>query len=300
MPDILHKELPEVQKDLGNYWSVTPGSQILWTTAVSNVLDDDRYGNPSGDLKNLLLGKYGPFPFYQPADWIYEKAFGPDWKKVLEEEGGVEDIEDMDIEKERETLTERIGSEPTEQQLVTYLQHPNDAVDFFKFEEKFGQSYVLPPSIFLRQGGFDLGESLVFKDHDGKEHHIEIGPSQQDEEGETNVQLNVDHHQRIFKIEPEVQEGSAAVAALSKDEIAILAKSGDIRAPFSGNVYEISVEDGQEIEAGAQVAVLEAMKMQTPIISEIGGTVTAISAKIGQALKPGDRLLQIGEVEEEE
>ena len=25
MPDILHKELPRVQKDLGNYWSVTPG-----------------------------------------------------------------------------------------------------------------------------------------------------------------------------------------------------------------------------------------------------------------------------------
>jgi len=81
MPDILHKELPRVQKDLGNYWSVTPGSQILWTTAVSNVLDGERYANPSGDLKNLLLGKYGPFPFHRPADWIYKKAFGPDWKK---------------------------------------------------------------------------------------------------------------------------------------------------------------------------------------------------------------------------
>ena len=34
MPDILHKELPRVQKELGNYWCVTPGSQILWTTAV--------------------------------------------------------------------------------------------------------------------------------------------------------------------------------------------------------------------------------------------------------------------------
>ncbi|HDK44370.1 MAG TPA: pyruvate carboxylase, partial [Desulfobacteraceae bacterium] len=62
MPDILHHELPRVQKELGNWWSVTPGSQILWTTAVGNVLDGERYGNPSGDLKNLLLGKYGPFP----------------------------------------------------------------------------------------------------------------------------------------------------------------------------------------------------------------------------------------------
>lgn len=299
MPDILHKELPKVQKELGNYWSVTPGSQILWTTAVSNVLDGDRYGNCSGDLKNLLLGKYGPFPFYKPADWIYEKAFGPDWKKILEEQGGVENIEDIDIEKERKTLAERLGKEPTEQQLVTYLQHPNDAVEFFKFEEKFGQSYVLPPSIFLREGGFKLGESLVFRDNNGKEHIIEIGPSQQADDGKTNVYLNVDHHQRAFVIEAEAQAGAAAaVATLSKQEIANLAKTGDIRAPFGGNVYEISVETGQQVEAGDQVAVLEAMKMQTPVVSEISGTVSTISAKVGQALKTGDKILLIASGEE--
>ena len=298
MPDILHRELPRVQKELGNWWSVTPGSQILWTTAVSNVLEGERYGNPSGDLKNLLLGKYGPFPFYQPDDWIYEKAFGPDWQKVLDEEGGIEEIEDMDIDKERATLTERLDREPTEQELVTYLQHPNDAVEFFKFEENFGQSYVLPPSIFLRQGGFQLGETLVFRDHNGKEHIIEIGPSQEDEDGRTNVYLNVDHSQRTYIIEPEVKEGVAAQATLSKDEIAKLAKIGDIRAPFAANVYEISVEEGQEVAEGDQVAILEAMKMQTPIVSEVSGTVTDILAKVGDALKPGDKILLISQEEE--
>ncbi len=299
MPDILHKELPKVQKELGNWWSVTPGSQILWTTAVANVLEGERYGNPSGDLKNLLLGKYGPFPFYQPADWIYEKAFGPDWKTVLERDGGVEVIDDIDIDKERETLAEKLAKEPTEQQLVTYLQHPNDAVDFFEFEEKFGQSYVLPPSIFLRQGGFQLGETMVFRDHNGKEHLIEIGPSQEDEDGKTNVYLNVDHSQRTYIIEPEVQEGTTCQATLSKDEIVKLAKIGDIRAPFGGNVYDISVETGQEVAAGDQVAILEAMKMQTPVISEVTGTVLDIATEIGQAVKPGDKILLIEPLEDE-
>jgi len=293
MPDILHKELPKVQKELGNWWSVTPGSQILWTTAVSNVLEGERYGNPSGDLKNLLLGKYGPFPFYQPADWIYEKAFGKDWKTVLEKEGGVEEIEDIDIDKERKNLTERLGVEPTEQQLVTYLQHPNDAVDFFKFEGKFGRSYVLPPSIFLRQGGFELGETLSFKDHTGKQHLIEIGPSQKDSDGETTVYMNVDHHQRVFVFEPEHQAETDAAPKLSKEEIADLAKAGDIRAPFAGNVCAINVEVGQEIAEGDQLVVLEAMKMQTPVSSEVSGTVTSVSAKIGQALKLGDKILKV-------
>ena len=297
MPDILHKELPKVQKELGNYWSVTPGSQILWTTAVSNVLDG-RYESPSGDLKNLLLGKYGPFPFYQPDEWIFEKVFGPDWKTILEKEGGIDDIEDMDIEQERTTLADRLGCEPTEQQLVTYLQHPNDAVNFFKFEEEFGKSYVLPPSIFLRQGGFDLGESISFRDHSGKEHMLEVGPVQKNEDGETNVYLNVDHHERVYVFEPEAVEGTQAVATLSKEEIVELASVGDIRAPFAGNVSGINVKEGQEIAEGEQFMVLEAMKMQTPVVSEIAGTVKTISVKVGAALKVGDKLLKVEANEE--
>ena len=294
MPDILHKELPRVQKELGNYWSVTPGSQILWTTAVSNVQGGERYGNASGDLRNLLLGKYGPFPFYEPDEWIYEKVLGQDWKKVLEEEGGVEDISDMDIDKEKEILIDRIGGEPTDQQLVLYLQHPNDAVEFFKFEAKFGRVYVLPPSIFLHQGSFDPGEIITFTDHTGKEHRVEVGPSIVDEDGETSVYLNVDHHQRVYNFEADLPEGATAKpTTLSKEEIIDLAKAGDMRAPFAGNICEISVEEGQTVAAGDKVAIMEAMKMQTPINIEIDGIVTSISAKVGDALQPGDKILKV-------
>lgn len=295
MPEILHKELPKVQVELGNYWSVTPGSQILWTTAVSNVQGGERYGNCSGDLKNLLLGKYGPFPFYQPPDWIYEKAFGPDWKQVLERDGGMEAIEDIDLDKERKALADKLGYEPTEQQLVTYLQHPNDAVNFFRFEEKFGKVYVLPPSILFRQGGFKLGESITFKDHSGKEHIIEMGPTQESEDGaETNVYLNIDHHQRHFVFENEVaQAGEAKAAKLSKKEIEDLAKAGDVRAPFTANVCEVSVNEGQEVKAGEKLAVLEAMKMQTPVNSEVDGVVAKIVAKVGDAVQPGDELVKV-------
>ncbi|HIJ79863.1 MAG: pyruvate carboxylase [Desulfobulbaceae bacterium] len=295
MPKILHKELPEVQKELGNYWSVTPGSQILWTTAVSNVQTGDRYSNCSGDLKNLLLGKYGPFPFYQPPDWIYEKAFGPDWKKILEEEGGMDEIEDIDLDQERKNLEDKLGYKPTEQQLVTYLQHPNDAVNFFKFEEKFGKVYVLPPSIFFRRGGFKLGETFSFRDHNGKEHVIEIGPMQESEDGtETNVYLNIDHHQRHFVFENEAPGGGEAKAIkLSKREISDLAKAGDVRAPFSANICEISVKPGQEIKVGDKLVMLEAMKMQTPVNSEVAGVVEAVVAAVGDAVHPGDELVKV-------
>ncbi len=295
MPHILHEELPKVQIELGNWWSVTPGSQIIWTTAVSNVLGGERYGNPSGDLKNLLLGKYGPFPFYQPADWIYEKVFGSDWQDILAREGGKEDIEDIDLEQERASLTKRLGTEPTEQQLVLYLQHPNDAVDFFKFEEEFGHVHVLPPSVFLRRGGYEVGETIHFKDHYGKEHIIEIGPKQLDEnEGKWNIYLNVDHQQRIYSFQEESSAAAAAkVPEISGKEIAELAQAGDMRAPFSANVCDIKVEEGQLVKAGDTLLIMEAMKMQTPVNSEVDGTVGKIFAELGQSLKAGGKLLQI-------
>src|SRR5210317_2362560 len=294
MPTILHDELPKVQIELGNFWSVTPGSQILWTTAVSNVLEGERYGNPSGDLKNLLMGRYGPFPFYRPADWIYEKVFGTGWQNLLADEGGVEDIEDMDIDKERQVLADRLGHKPTEQQLVTYLQHPNDAVNFFKFEEEFGKVYVLPPSIFLRRGGYKLGESLMLKDHDGKEHVIEVGPKQKSESDEWSIYLNVDHQERSYSFKEEATEAAASAGPqISKKEIEELAKVGDMRATFNCNVCELAVKEDEEVAVGDKLAVVEAMKMQTPILSEVEGTVVEIHAKVGDALKAGDKMLKI-------
>lgn len=292
--EILHKELPRVQQELGNFWSVTPGSQILWTTAVSNVLGGERYGTPSGDLRNLMLGKYGPFPFYRPEEWIYEKVLGEDWRQVLEDEGGIEDIPDIDLAQEKADLHEKIGREPDSQQLVLYLQHPKDAVDFIKFEEDYGMAHVLPPSIFYRQGGFEIGDTLNFTDMLGKEHIVEIGPSPVVDTGETVVYLTVDHYPRMYRFAPENIIGGEAVAAiLDKEEIMDLAMAGDIRASFSGNLVKISVDEGQEVKAGDRVAVMEAMKMQTPVVTEIDGIVTAISAKEGAALRPGDKILKV-------
>lgn len=292
--DILHKELPRVQQELGNFWSVTPGSQILWTTAVSNVLGGERYGTPSGDLKNLMLGKYGPFPFKRPQDWIYEKVLGESWQQVLEEEGGIDEIPDIDLAEEKANLHEKIGGEPDNQQLVLYLQHPKDAVDFFKFEEEYGMAHVLPPSIFFREGGFEIGETLYFTDLLGKEHIVEIGPSPVVDTGERVVYLTVDHHPLMYTFAPDLPKGGeAAGVVLGKEEIMDLAMAGDIRASFTGNLVEITVVEGQEVLAGDRVAIMEAMKMQTAVVTQVDGIVTGITAKEGASLKPGDKILKV-------
>jgi pyruvate carboxylase len=194
MPEILQKELPRVQVELGNWWSVTPGSQILWTTAVNNVLKGVRYKDASDDLKNLMLGRYGELPFYKPSDDIYKAVFGADWKNYVDCNYCYQKIENSDLDVEKKVLEHRLGRAVTEDELVLYLQQPNDAVNFFKFEAKYGKTWVLPPQVWFKKGGFNLGEKFEISDAYGKQHVIEIGPQRKTKYGDAVTMFNVDHH----------------------------------------------------------------------------------------------------------
>lgn len=172
-------ELVEVNRELGNIWSVTPGSQILWTTALNNVLHG-RYENPTDDLKSLLLGRYGPFPFREPQQWIFEKVLqhrrrdGKKWYQILADEGGRKKLADQDLSAKRNELTGRLGRPASDEELSLYLQFPRDALKCLQFWEKYGKTWLLPPDVWFRRGGFEDGQRITFADEDGKTHHIDV------------------------------------------------------------------------------------------------------------------------------
>lgn len=206
MPEIL-KEMAQVQIELGNWWSVTPGSQILWTTAVNNVLYG-RYERPSLDLRNLILGKYGPLPFYDPQEWIcekvleYQRADGKRWHRILAEDGGLVKPRDADLETERHNLEAELGRRVSDEELVLYLQHPFDAVSFLKFQDRYGKTWLLPPEIWFRRGGFKSGERITFADEMGKPHYIEIISTRR-EGRNVLTSLLVDHAFHTLSVTPE-------------------------------------------------------------------------------------------------
>jgi pyruvate carboxylase len=294
MPEILQKELPRVQLELGNFWSVTPGSQMLWTTAVNNVLKNARYKDSSDDLKNLMLGRYGEFPFYRPADEIYEAVFGPDWKEIVECDTCYQKIEDVDLDVEKKVLEHRLGRTATEDELVLYLQHPNDAIDFFKFEAKYGKTWVLPPSIWFRKGGFTLGEKFEVPDVFGRLHTIEIGPQRKTKSGDAATYLIIDHHPEPILTEMDVVgDHVKRKVTLSKKEIDAAAKTGDVRSQIIGTVSEVCVAEGDEVAVGQILLTMEAMKMLNNVISEVNGKVTEVFASAGDKVEVGDPLLSI-------
>ena len=172
-------ELIQVNNELGNIWSVTPGSQILWTTAVNNVVHG-RYERPSDDLKRLLLGRYGPFPFYEPQQWIYQKVLeynrhdGKKWFQILADEAGIQQLPDVDLDVTKKYLETELKRPVSDEEVCLYLQFPHDALGYFRFEEKFGKTWLLPPDVWFKQGGFENGARVSFADSDGKTHHIDF------------------------------------------------------------------------------------------------------------------------------
>ena len=69
---------------------------------------------------------------------------------------------------------------------------------------------------------------------------------------------------------------------------------GAIVSPLAGKVISVDVKIGDTIAAGAQVATIEAMKMNTFIYAEQAGKVTNVLVAAGDAVEEGAALLQLG------
>ena len=66
-----------------------------------------------------------------------------------------------------------------------------------------------------------------------------------------------------------------------------------IKAPLPGVITDICVTEGQEVQAGDTVIVLEAMKMANALQAEKSGKISAIVVKIGQSVMEDEALVYI-------
>jgi acetyl-CoA/propionyl-CoA carboxylase biotin carboxyl carrier protein len=66
------------------------------------------------------------------------------------------------------------------------------------------------------------------------------------------------------------------------------AASGDsLTAPMQGTIVKVAVAEGDTVEAGQTVVVLEAMKMEQPLTAHKAGTVTNLHAEVGAVVTSG-------------
>jgi biotin carboxyl carrier protein len=67
----------------------------------------------------------------------------------------------------------------------------------------------------------------------------------------------------------------------------------EIRADMVANVMEIYVNEGDNISVGDTVVLLESMKMEIPVISEVSGKVFRLAVTKGDVVQEGDLIIEI-------
>jgi len=129
-----------------------------------------------------------------------------------------------------------------------------------------------------------LGQAHLLSD--GKSYAISV------EGGDTQVAVTIAGH--IYDIQIEDERERAAHAA-ARDA----AKHGGVvKAVMPGVVVELLVAEGDDVQQGKPLLILEAMKMQNEIESTADATIEKIHVEAGQAVAAGDPLVTLKAHEE--
>lgn len=71
------------------------------------------------------------------------------------------------------------------------------------------------------------------------------------------------------------------------------AGGGEVPSPIAGNVLEVKVKPGDQVQANDVLLVLEAMKMESNVVSPQAGTVGEVLVKAGDSVTQGQGLVKL-------
>ena len=71
------------------------------------------------------------------------------------------------------------------------------------------------------------------------------------------------------------------------------AKGTVLEAGAAGKVFKILKKAGDKVEKGEEAVILEAMKMEIPMVATVSGVVDTVFVNEGQPVEAGDKLLTI-------
>jgi len=79
----------------------------------------------------------------------------------------------------------------------------------------------------------------------------------------------------------------------SKIKKTVSSKATQIKAPLPGNIFKILVKEGDEVQKGDKIMIMEAMKMENNVLAEKEGTVKSIKVSEGDSVLQNDVLVEI-------
>jgi len=318
--DEVFKQLPRVRRELGQVPLVTPTSQIVGIQTVNNVLfdeGDERYKMITAQVKDLCYGLYGETPV--PVDpEVQKKAL----KGYPRGETPIDCRPADVIEPELEGAKEEIGTLAKDlDDVLIYALYPTTGKRFLKW--KYGQE-AIPDEVKAKT--IEDVEAEAERVKKAKAGLLVEKPSKEAPEKGPGVRtFNVFVDEEYYEVEVEEVGGiprvssivptgssvappkavqSAAVVppaprpapkTLAPKQAAPASADGTaVIAPMPGMVIRYEVNEGDSVNEGDTLMILEAMKMENSIPCPKAGTVKQINFGAGDSVQKGDVLIVIG------
>jgi pyruvate carboxylase len=264
---------------LGNIVKVTPSSKVVGDLALALVgagADPDDFAeNPSrhdvpDSVVGFLAGELGD----PPGGWPE-----PFRSRALEGRSPRPRVTELTPEQEQALVTD------TRRTLNTLL-FPGPTKEFEESREHHGNLAVLETGPFLH--GLEHGTEYGAEIEPGKTLLLGISSiGEADRQGMRTVMCTLNGQFRPVQVRDRSVEAEVKAA-----EKADPGTPGHVPAPFSGVVTPV-VAEGDEVEAGAVVATIEAMKMEASITAPLGGRVQRLAIDGHQQVEGGDLVLVI-------
>ena len=287
----------QVNLMLGDIVKVTPSSKAVGDMAIFMVQNDLTPENIYEKAKDIdfpdSIVSFFEGMMGQPEGGFPEKL----QKLVLKDKepitcrpGELLPPEDFDAIKEH--LVNDLEVEGTEKELLSYTMYPKvyeDYVDAFKKGDTFRR---MGSDIFFH--GLKLDETCEIEIAEGTTLVIKlVDVRDTDEEGMATVIFEVNGTRVATSVkdaEFNTSGGGGSVITYADEN-----DPHEIGANIPGNILKILVAEGDEVEEKQPVAVIEAMKMETNILSPKKGKVERIYVKEGQAVKAGELVVKLAD-----
>ncbi len=279
---------------LGDIVKVTPSSKAVGDMAIFMVQNDL---TPENILEK---GKDIDFPdsivsYFEGMMGQPEGGFPPELQKVVLKNkqpitcppGDLLPPEDFDAIKQH--LSDEFGMDATMEQILSYAMYPK-VYDDYRTELKNNCNFrYMGSDIFFH--GLAIGETSEITLAEGRIVVVKlIEIREADDEGYREVVFEVNGNRRSIRI---LDKAANKVKATTSKIIADVENPGEIGANIPGTLIKLLVKEGDYVEANQPIAVLEAMKMETNVLSTISGTVKKIYIKEGTQVIAGELIAEI-------
>ncbi len=249
--------------------SVTPVSQFYFQQAFNNVMHGAWKKIAEGYGK-MVLGYFGKTPCEPDAEVVKIAAeqlgLQPTTEKVV-------DLNDKDETKGIEPAKKRLeeaGLEINDENIFISAACKEKGIEFLKGNGHIGVRKNEPAKETSVSTEKSNGYTVTVN---GKKYAVALEGSKATVNG------------KLYDID--VKAGIEAVAHGP-------AQGQEIKAKLPGNVLRIEVSEGDTIQEGDVLLIVEAMKMETEITSPVSGTVRSIEVQVGNQVQTGQVLAVVG------